>query len=1280
MAVLSDKDRSYLWSIGHNPDDYETIDLEKDYEPVKDHSEIPEHIKDNNTNKSNIVSDIWEKANTPLVNNVIPRVSGEEVSQTLFGQQQPGLGSKVIAGALRGGASLAEGLTSPLGLAASALPAAKLLPFIANSAKALRGVDIAGKVAAGGFAGQAAYQTPQAVMQAKEQFQQGDIEGGVESSIGALGSVAIAGLAGKHAMQPLVKVPNYYTGQEQGPRIPMQLPLESESTVKQRSLVNEEQQRRFLNQAENINQGNIPYAEIIDQQLKAKDPNLGLEYPSNEALRPAKENYLVQLENERAKGLTPEHELEALTQQELVNKRDVAKRPAQAEIPIITEEDLNSGRMIPELEGKTTGEIDSRLPQIYKDQFQGQELPQRTSESVTTKDVRTKLVKEQGFTVEEVNKMSPETANTIYNNKVEAPFTGNENPKLRSSEDLALKDKTSKGLNIKYGSSERGSVGNITPGHQTNLDLPPEKLKVDLGPFASQIDVRLRKLGNTGNYLADRFMDFHHKQREYLGMFENELAQIFKDNYQSKYSLTGLGERAFSKIKDSSQLHKYMIDMSENGMSDIKLSPNLQRVANGMHRLLGLSRTIQNKIGIPVDGREGLHKKFYYPQTVKSAVLNELTQKPESVYSKQLKRDFVRYQTEKTGNEGLANKRLKEFLDSLQSGEETNRASQFGPVDKAEGFGIPESWRESNPLTNLDRYFRRIARRFAYHEALHSDSLTREILGIDKDIHGEATPQGQLLPGSNEPVSKMKSNDIVAPILENIEGKVSGGEIKLDAAASLYKSAILGPLTGVKNLISSQFGGLQHQLLSQTLPAKFSSIKNVVEGINESTKVGVNRHNVGSIVTNENGKFDPVNILHEIRDVSNRVQGSNIIERLQRGLNFSEGQFLAMDNLWRLHKGQRAYQTLKFFKDFAPDNKWKSFIERGEMPAEYMNQMAARYVNAVQGTYTLENLPRVAYSGPIGSALNLARWNVEKANNFVKYVVNPALNGHPYPLMMATLGAAIGGTALTKIVETITRRKDIAANEKELLEAKKTNKEGFSKELAYKLMSLASISAYGGILSDVSKNLMDASKGNFNRGYNNPLMQAVGDNTTLLAQAIGALVDGEPKMDLFVKYASEFLERNFQVIRLGMQRFGPETKEDIANRNDVRDLKVFNRLEGETSEAAKVEGNPFTNIREKEFKKTTDPKKAEKLAGELINKMFSEYGNKPETLVKKFEALKNIPINGMPNVEKEPLTLENYVAFLRNTQGPERVDQLLGKFEEQLKAKLYKQALLGVEN
>lgn len=679
---------------------------------------------------------------------------------------------------------------------------------------------------------------------------------------------------------------------------------------------------------------------------------------------------------------------------------------------------------------------------------------------------------------------------------------------------------------------------------------------------------------------------------------------------------------------DLEAVGKYMLDRSYGNKTSKTLTPEQKAIEKDIRDNLVNSVNLKN-------AEPGLRKTIpdpeYYPQVPKDSVLQTLLNERNSTEGKKLQKDFLDYQTTKLGKTlQEAKDNLKTFFEGYNK-QEVSLAEQFGPVDKAAGVGIPPSWAESSPVKVLNRFNNRYARRIAYHRAIESQPDVMKALG------------------------ELETADTVKNVFQDIQGKTEHNEAFRSAVSGVVRAGMMGTLTGAKDFVSNFTLGFQHLTPAQTITSAVDALTNFKDNWKRSFETGVNRHNIGTLEYGEGGIDGVSSLLRRTRDVLNSVQGRNILEQSNRTIAFGQGKFTAMKNLSDASKGNLSGIQKKFLDDFAPD--WQKYRSKGAFPNEVLNEVAANYAESVQGLYDYTGLPAFATKGSLAPVLSLARWNIEKFNNFQKYVVKPARQGDIKPLLMSTLGMLIGGTAITKLVEEATGKKEKTPKWEEIQAAKEQG-EDVKGAVAYKLAALSSMAGYAGILGDLIKSALDVQNKNRPQTYNNPLVDFVSNGARLMSEVTEAAASGD--LDLTSDLIGQVLEDYMQGYRLAITQLSPEKKEEIEKTNRYRDLKNYKKLTGQpvtTYDGSRP--NPFKGKDLREFKKSGDVAEASELLPDLIEKAFSKAGDDPELLKAELQKIKQSSYQTMPNPETMPLSFAGYLQFLSKSQGPEKAQEAL---------------------
>lgn len=775
----------------------------------------------------------------------------------------------------------------------------------------------------------------------------------------------------------------------------------------------------------------------------------------------------------------------------------------------------------------------------------------------------------------------------------------------------------------------------MVPKEQKSSDTTTPTKK-ERKPLTSFISPEIQKIqshyGEQGKVVAKAFTDFNEKIRELRGSLVNPIIGDLRKHinfFNPKEAFTQNNAKL-------DRVRQYMDDVYDGKNSTITLTPEEKQIESDIRK--SFLTSLAEKESRPKLSGTSADPKYFAAVPSRKAI-NTLLNKRNSPEGQQYIKDFLDHQTSNGSTPDEAQDMLRTFMAGYKN-QHKNIAAQFGPIDKSANVPLPQSMRESNLIDRLSRFNDRYARRLAYHDTIESDP--------------------SVIAALEDPKTGIGTAEHVRNVLEDITGLKEHEEGKRNAAAGVVKAAMMGTATGLRDFASNVTLGFQHQDPLQAVTSPIKAWSNMRENIAESFKAGVNRYNIGSIEFGDGGLEDMTSVLRATRNILNSASGRNTLEVLSRATAYGQGKFLAMDNLQKLVRGSDNSQSKKFFKDFGEGVDLQSAIKTKEFTPQQVQKIASRYVESVQGTYTYSGLPQLTQHGSFAPVLSLARWNIEKYNNFVKYNIEPLRDGNFYPLLMSTVGMLIGGTAVTELNKLLTGRKDKAPTYEELAKALEDDTNPTS-AITYKLAALSSMSGYAGIVGDLTKSLMDKQFHNIPQTYNNPLIEGIANAGELSWDMIEALQQGD--LNSYSDILSEILERYFQTYRLALANFSDEKKADISDANAKRDLKMFKNLNDYP--VADVSGdrpNPFLRSETKKFKKTEDLNEAVELLPTIIQKEFERSQGNFGMFKRRLEGLKQNSYPIMPNMDTDPEQFAKYVNYIRATQGDEAATELIVKY------------------
>lgn len=745
-----------------------------------------------------------------------------------------------------------------------------------------------------------------------------------------------------------------------------------------------------------------------------------------------------------------------------------------------------------------------------------------------------------------------------------------------------------------------------------------------LHTIASEVD-KLKQMSPVAGKAAETFLaKLRARRGELEGGFNYAIKKVRKAG--------NLKEYWFQDNDDYKAVVKWRDAMMDKGVEPFALTPTQQKinqvVSDSLKQSLDLRESFKDEGDIEGLARGTKGAPNYLPHVMSREASNVLAEQPTSTAAEKLYKEFMKYRTEVKGQTAAeAEKHWKTIRDSFNQLEEGNIASRFGAIDKAMGKGLPASMREQNLMDRMGRFNRRFARRVAYHEAIQRNPEAHDLLFNS--------------------TKGLASTRVGKNVLQDMFGIREHQEATRSALSGVVRAAMLGPLTGAKDVVAGQVLGFQHMGLLQVLPAKVAALRDWSKSYERAIKTGIVREGYGGLESGEGGLKNVQAVLMRSRDVINQVQGRQLLETASRVLNYGEGRYLVLDAFNAIRAGRLDGTKRGFLDDFVPD--WQKY-KKGEVPVEVIDEAAAKYVESVQGTYDYRGLPEVAMKGTLSPYLSLARWNIEKFNNFTKQVVQPATKGNYKPLLMATLGAFIGGTAVNALVAEVTGRKERTANWDEIANSKEQT--GL---IAYKLAALASLAGYSGMLGDLVKSSFDARYKNRVQSFSNPLVDAGG---TILEDGkflVQALQEGDmPAIsDVLHLLASDFI----QAYRVAIPHLSEEKQKELEDANNRRDLKVWKMGEGlPLADSTLTRPNPLINKDMRQFKETTDVAEAAGLLPALIDKAIKKATDEngminPEILKAELSRYKRNSYQTVPSPERNPMAAGQYMDWLSKTQG-----------------------------
>lgn len=661
--------------------------------------------------------------------------------------------------------------------------------------------------------------------------------------------------------------------------------------------------------------------------------------------------------------------------------------------------------------------------------------------------------------------------------------------------------------------------------------------------------------------------------------------------------------------------------------------------------------------GKPIKREAGVDP-FYYPFQADQRVIQTLGNENPSNRAtvNNLKQDFLDYQKEQGINPEAAQKKmdaiqLSHSPASVLKLKEGGAGNFFKANRIAQGVGLPDSWLPKNKPLNrkLSDYFNRVASDRAFHDNIETNPDVAKSIGLTEDPWGNAIKSDALPIGGED----------AKTLLESMRGEAhSEDSSKVKSLNKLATSFMLGPVTNAHIFVSSLANSIGYLKGGEGLAGITHAISGFNEHYQEALKNGYARkdpYKVSDILDNTNTFSERVSALSQ---TINNLSGRGLVNHTTKGLLQGLGDYIVKQRIGEAKNGNADSTT--FLKKLNPD-----FDSAKDYSPEDQSKMASTLAGLIHGAHDARTMPRwMLHDSAIQPFFSLASWNIAQTNNFMKHVWTPATKGNFTPLIMSTMGAALGGYALKELREGITQKKapfpwltDLAASSKGI--------EGNIPLAAYNAMSLASMSGFGGILSMLGKTGFDIAYKNIPQGASFPLDEVMSSSIQTATHAIGALSNAQNMKEAFpiiARASTDLMRDNIQLARIAhtwTMTLDPKLMPDQLSNMEMAKAKNqyrnFRMAEGQPiDEQTPEESNPYLDLPVKSFRKTTDLQEAAEEIPNLIQRALTKANGNSEILQTELKKLKTNSYQTMPNPESLPMEFMKYVTYLQKTKGDEK--------------------------
>lgn len=657
-----------------------------------------------------------------------------------------------------------------------------------------------------------------------------------------------------------------------------------------------------------------------------------------------------------------------------------------------------------------------------------------------------------------------------------------------------------------------------------------------------------------------------------------------------------------------------------------------------------------NSKGFMVRDTAGLRARgsnpTYFPlHAIADAVKDVLTTKQGSPEWDKLKADFINWNTQLRQADGAslaeaqryAQEKFAEKLSITAKPPGIESGIPFSGARKPEGYPLPPSWRSNDILDILNNYTRRSATDFAYQQHVESSPVAMAALGAKTMVNNQSIPANILQ--STAPVINDPS---VQSVLREYRGTpAQKTEGALQSIGRFVGAATLGPVSKTGDIGTSMFKGLAYLPGSEYAEGLATFTNKIADWAalkERSYASGLNKRDAAENMRQVLGiAEDSTAFMDKAARVLSKVTFVNDLESVARVIAQGWGEtIIGINKKLALGGDNNATQMLD---TLTPDWRTRSDAD-----------LAAQVGRLLQGSYDMRQLPASFLEGAAAPYLTWSKWSMGQYDSFMKYALQPAMQGNMKPLIGQMVIGLLGGGAISAVQEWLNNRegKDITWRELESWMQQNQGELGADGGvlLGQKLLTMAQKMGTFGFAGDLSKMVVDALAGGTAQGVATmPAMDAIYDTTKRAAAALKALDDGEDFGLVAKALVQDSLTGHVQVLRVA--RNWLDTDENLRY-DDRRRQRLYDELMGLPSKGGAFTVN-YSNLSEREFERGEITPETGEEALALVTKAREE-ATTPEDYASRIRKLKTSQNAIMPSLDRQPMKAARYLSWLEGAE------------------------------
>lgn len=657
-----------------------------------------------------------------------------------------------------------------------------------------------------------------------------------------------------------------------------------------------------------------------------------------------------------------------------------------------------------------------------------------------------------------------------------------------------------------------------------------------------------------------------------------------------------------------------------------------------------------NSKGFMVRDTAGLRARgsnpTYFPlHAVADEVKTILTTKQGSPEYTKLENDFKQWNTQLRQADGAslaeaqryANEKFADMQNIVAKPPGIESGVSFAGARKPEGYPLPPSWRSDDIIDILNNYTRRSATDYAYQAHVESSPVAMAALGAKTMLNNQPIPLA---------IQQSTPNVVTDPSVQSVLREYRGTPAQkteglLQSAGRLTSAATIGTVSKVGDIGTSMFKGLAYLPGSEYAAGLSQFVNKIADWAalkERSYASGLNKRDAAENMRQVFGiAEDSTAFMDKAARVLSKVTFVNDLESVARVIAQGWGETVVGINKKLALGGDK--NALQMLDTLSPDWRTRSDAD-----------LAAQVGRLLQGSYDMRQLPASVLEGAAAPYLTWSKWSIGQYDSFVKYAIQPAMQGNMKPLMGQMLIGLLGGGAVSAVQAWLNNREGKDITWKELEAWMQQNQGELGSDggvlLGQKLLTMAQKMGTFGFAGDLVKMTLDAAAGGSAQGVATmPAVDAIYDVSKRTAAAIQALDDGEDFGLVMKALMKDSLVGHVQALRVARNWLD---EDENLRYDDRRRQRLYDALSGLPSKGGAFSVN-YSNLSEREFERGEITPETGEEAMSLIRRA-REQATTPEDYASRIRKLKTSQNQIMPSLERQPMKAARYLSWLEGTE------------------------------